>query len=96
MAVNLGWRAGRALVLMHTHYVTKHLQREMDSDHFRVKQPMPQMSGFRSFNTARRTIQGFVAVLWLREGFRFAGAWTVREQNQLLPLCFGLSIENKA
>jgi hypothetical protein len=25
------------------------------------------------------------------QGFDFASAWTVREQNRLLALCFGLS-----
>ena len=30
------------------------------------------------------------------QGFDFAGAWTVREQNQLLALCFGLPLVNKA
>lgn len=79
-----------------THYVTKHLQQGIESDHFRVKRPMPRVGGFRSFHTARRTIQGFEAMLWLRKGFGFAGAWTVREQNQLLAYCFGLPIANKA
>jgi transposase, IS6 family len=37
-----------------------------------------------------RTIQGFEAMLWLRMGFGFAVAWTVREQNRLLAVCFGL------
>ncbi|TXN81099.1 IS6 family transposase [Methylobacterium sp. WL8] len=78
-----------------THYVTKHLQQGIESDHFRVKRSMPRVGGFRSFNTARRTIQGFEAMLWLRKGFGFVGAWTVREQNQLLALCFGLPQANK-
>ena len=78
------------------HYVTKHLQQGIESDHFRVKRPMPRVGGFRSFHTARRTIQGFEAMLWLRKGFGFAGAWTVREQNQLLAYCFGLPVANKA
>ena len=77
------------------HYVTKHLQQGIESDHFRVKRSMPRVGGFRSFNTARRTIQGFEAMLWLRKGFGFAGAWTVREQNQLLAICFGLPQANK-
>ena len=55
------------------HYVTKHLQQGIESDHFRVKKNMPRIGGFRSFNTARRTIQGFEAMLWLRKGFGFAG-----------------------
>ncbi|MEN3213897.1 IS6-like element ISMex25 family transposase [Methylorubrum populi] len=78
------------------HYVTKHLQQGIESDHFRVKKNMPRIGGFRSFHTARRTICGFEAMLWLRKGFGFAGAWTVREQNRLLALCFGLPQANKA
>ncbi|POR39996.1 IS6 family transposase [Methylobacterium sp. V23] len=77
------------------HYVTKHLQQGIESDHFRVKKNMPRIGGFRSFNTARRTIQGFEAMLWLRKGFGFAGAWTVREQNRLLGVCFGLQKVNE-
>ena len=50
----------------------------------------------RSFHTARRTIQGFEAMLWLRKGFGFAGAWTVCEQNRLLSVCFGLLKVNEA
>src|SRR3954449_13606672 len=73
------------------HYVTKHLQQGIESDHFRLKKNMPRTGGFQSFSTARRAIQGFEAMLWLRKGFGFAGAWTVREQNQLLAACFGLS-----
>ncbi len=79
-----------------THYVTKHLQQGIESDHFRVKRAMPRVGGFRSFATARRTICGFEAMLWLRKGFGFAGTWTVREQNRLLGVCFGLPVANKA
>src|SRR6185295_6358015 len=77
------------------HYMTKHLQQGIESDHFRVKRPMPRVGCFQAFHTARRTIQGFEAMLWLRKGFGFAGAWTVCEQNHLLALCFGLPEVNK-
>ena len=77
------------------HYVTKHLQQGIESDHFRVKRPMPRVGCLQSFHTARRTIQGFEAMLWLRKGFGFAGRWTVCEQNRLLALCFGLPEVNK-
>jgi transposase, IS6 family len=77
------------------HHVTKHLQQGIESDHFRLKKNMPRIGGFRSFATARRTIQGFEAMLWLRKGFGFVGAWTVREQNHLLAVCFGLQAVNK-
>jgi transposase, IS6 family len=78
------------------HHVTKHLQQGIESDHFRLKKSMPRVGGFQSFNTARRTIQGFEAMLWLRKGFGCADAWTVCEQNQLLAFCFGLPVANKA
>jgi IS6 family transposase len=77
------------------HYVIKHLQQGIESDHFRVERPMPRVGGFRSFNTARRTICGFEAVLWLRKGFGLSGAWTVREQNRPLGVCFGLQKVNE-
>ena len=61
-----------------------------------MKRAIPRVGGFRSFHTARRTIRGFEAMLWLRKGFGFVGAWTVCEQNQLLAHCFGLPVANKA
>src|SRR3712207_4633893 len=67
------------------HYVTKHLQQGIESDHFRLKRAMPRVGGFQTFPTARRTIQGFEALLRLRKGFGFSGAWTVCEQNSLDP-----------
>jgi hypothetical protein len=78
------------------HYVTKHLQQGIESDHFRVKKNMPKIGGFRSFRTARRTISGFEAMLWLKKGFGFSGDWTVNDQNDLLARLFGLQKVNKA
>jgi hypothetical protein len=82
------------------HHVTKHLQQGIESDHFRLKKNMPRVGGFQSFNTARRSIQGFAAMLWMRKGFGFAGAWTVPPQRpgapawrtgvgQLVKVCHG-------
>ena len=88
-------RKAGLLARVPAHYVTKHLQQGIESDHFRVKRPMPRIGGFQSFHTARRTIQGFEGMLWLRTGFGFAGAWTVCEQNRLLAVCFGLPEVNK-
>ena len=65
------------------HYIPKHLQQGIESDHFRGKKPMPRIGGFQSFHTARRTIRGFEAMLWLRKGFWFAGAGAVCEQHWL-------------
>ena len=58
-------------------YVTKYLQQGIEGDHFRVKRPMLRIGSFQSV-TARRIISGFEAMLWLRKGFGFAVAWTVR------------------
>jgi hypothetical protein len=77
-------------------HVSKHLQQGIESDHFRVKRPMPGIGGFQAFYTARRIIRGFEAMLWLRKGFDFAGVWTVCEQNRLLSVCFGLPQVHKA
>ncbi len=57
---------------------------------------MPWIGRFRSFHTARRTIAGFEAMLWLQKGFAFAGHWTVREQNDLIVLLFGIQKVNEA
>jgi hypothetical protein len=48
----------------------------------------PKVGGLRSFATARRTIAGFEAMLWLRKGFGFAGDWTVavRMTSACVPL----------
>lgn len=89
-------RQAGLLPRMPTHYVIKHLQQGTESDHFRVKQAMPWVGGFRSFNTARRMTCGFDALLCLRNGFGFAGPWVVPEQNQLLAHCFGLPAAIKA
>ena len=77
------------------HYVTKHLQQGIESDHFRLKKNMPKVGGFRSFNSARKTIAGFEAMLWLKKGFDFAGQWSVREQNDLLAVLFGCEKVNE-
>ncbi|XIE10205.1 DDE-type integrase/transposase/recombinase (plasmid) [Rhizobium ruizarguesonis] len=71
-------------------------QQGIESDHFRVKKNMPKIGGFQSFNTARRTIAGFEAMLWLRKGFGLSGSWTINDQNDLLARLFGLQKVNKA
>lgn len=78
------------------HYVTKHLQQGIESDHFRVKKNMPKIGGFQSFNTARRTIAGFEAMFWLRKGFGLTDDWTVNDQNDLIARLFGLQKVNNS
>ena len=57
---------------------------------------MPKIGDFQTFNTARRTIAGFEAMLWLRKGFGFSGGWSVNDQNDLLVRLIGLKKVNKA
>jgi len=78
------------------HHVTKDLQQGIESDHSRIKQNISKVGCFQSFSTARRTIKGFEAMLWLRKSFGFIGQWTIREQNNLLSVCYGLLEVNKA
>ena len=49
----------------------------------------PKKIGTDGANTARRTIAGFEAMVWLRKGFGFSGSWTVKDQNDLLARLFG-------
>jgi IS6 family transposase len=89
-------RKERLLSRMSFRCVTKHLQQSTEIEHFRVKKNKPRIGGFEAFNTARRTIQGLEAMLWLRTGFGIAGERTVHEQNRLLAVCFGLQAVNKS
>jgi len=50
---------------------------------------MPEVGGFHAFATAKRTIAGFEAMLWLKKSLGFAGDWTVRRQNESRALRFG-------
>ena len=68
--------------------MTKQLQQGIENDHFRVKKNMPKVGGFRSFNSARKSIAGFKTMLWLRKGSDYSGQWSVREQNDLLVVLF--------
>ncbi|MBP1857838.1 hypothetical protein J2Z75_001334 [Rhizobium herbae] len=57
---------------------------------------MPKIGGFQTLNTARLTIAGFGAMLWLRKGFGFSGGWSINDQNDLLARIFGLKKADKA
>ncbi len=75
-----------------THHVTKILQQGIESDHFRLKQHIPQNGCFQSFHTARRTLKGYEAMLWLKKGLGSKGDWTINEQMNRLMALFGLKM----
>lgn len=74
-----------------THYGIKHLQQEIESEHFRFKGPMPRVDGFRSFHTVRHTIQDSLVA----QALGCSGACTMPEQKHLLASCFELPVANK-
>ncbi len=57
---------------------------------------MPKIGDFQSFKTARRTIAGLEAMLWLKKGLGFSDQWTINDQSDLLGHLFGLQKVNKA
>ena len=79
----------------HKHHVTKILQQGIESDHFRLKKNIPKNGCFQTFQTARRTLKGYEAMLWLKKGFGWIGEWTVKEQNNLLGDIFALNSVNR-
>lgn len=75
------------------HYVTKHLQQGIESDHFSVKKT--EIGGFQSIYSARPTIARFEAMLWLRKAAAsLAIGPTVIRSTARAP--FGLQTVNKA
>ena len=75
-----------------THRVSKRLQQGIESEHFHVKKNMPQIGGFQWFASAKRSIAGIEAKLWLKKGLGFADEGTVHTQNELLAWCCGLQM----
>jgi IS6 family transposase len=67
------------------HRVSKHLQQGIESDHFHVKKNMPKVGGFRSFQTARKTIAGFEAMLWLKKGLTSPGSGPFANRTNCSP-----------
>lgn len=52
----------------HCFYETKKfLQRGIENDHFRLKRVIPKNGCFQSFHTARKTLRGYEAILWIKK-----------------------------
>jgi hypothetical protein len=71
------------------HDVTYRLHQGIERDHFRAKKNMLNVGGFRSFNSVRKCVAGFEAMLRLKKSFGFSGQGCVREQNDLLAMPSG-------
>lgn len=73
------------------HATGKSLQQGIESDHFRLKKVMAKNGCFQSFNTARKTLKGYEAMLLIKKGLGFKGKWTINEQISLIQNLFGLN-----
>ncbi|MDI2112678.1 hypothetical protein [Commensalibacter nepenthis] len=51
----------------------------------------PKNGCFQSFHTARKTLNGYEAILWIKKGLGFKGKWTINEQIKLIQNIFGLN-----
>lgn len=77
------------------HQKSKHLQQGIESDHYRLKRNMHRNGVFQSLNTARKTISGYEAMLWLRKSMGFVKKWDVCKQDNLINQCFGIQKVNE-
>jgi len=78
------------------HDVTNHLQQGIERGHFRAKKNMLKVGGFRSFNSVRKCVAGFEAMLKLKKSFGFSGHGCVRQQNDLLAMPSGNAKVNES
>jgi len=74
-----------------SHETKKSLQQRIENDHFRLKRVIPRNGCFQSFHTARRTLKGYEALLWIKKGFGFKEKWTIIEQINFTQNIFGLN-----
>lgn len=73
------------------HETEKSLQQGIENDHFRLKRGIQKNGCFQSFHTARKTLKGYEAILWIKKGLGFKGKWTITEQIHLIQNIFGLN-----
>ena len=78
------------------HDVTNHLQQGIERGHFRAKKNMLKVGWFRSFNSVRKCVAGFEAMLKLKKSFGFYGHGCVRQQNDLLAMPSGNAKVNES
>ena len=74
------------------HRPVQYLNNIIEQDHRAVKRRVNAQQGFREFQAARRTIQGYEAVHTMRKGqVRWVSGTDVRRQNQFINKLFGLA-----
>jgi transposase, IS6 family len=74
------------------HQPVQYLNNIIEQDHRAIKRRVNAKQGFREFQAARRTIQGYEAIHMLRKGqVRWLSGTDVRRQNQFINKMFGLA-----
>ena len=74
------------------HRPVQYLNNIIEQDHRAIKRRVNAKQGFRQFQAARRTIQGYEAIHMLRKGqVRWMSGSDVQHQNQFIDKVFGLA-----
>ena len=64
----------------------------LEQDHRAIKRRVKAKQGFREFQAARRTIEGYEAIHMIRKGqVRWVSSDAVRQQNQFIDQLFELA-----
>jgi transposase-like protein len=70
----------------------QYLNNVLEQDHRAIKRRVKAKQGFREFQAAQRTIQGYEAMHMIRKGqARWVNGSDVRRQNQFINQLFGLA-----
>src|SRR5437588_4299784 len=73
------------------HRPVQYLNNNIEQDHRAIKRRVNAKQGFREFQAARRTIQGYEAIHMMRKGqVRWVSGADVRRQNQFINKLFKL------
>ena len=74
------------------HRPVQYLNNIIEQDHRAIKRRVNAKQGFREFQAARRTIQGYEAIHMMRKGqVRWVSGTDVRRQNQFINKLFELA-----
>ena len=70
----------------------QYLNNIIEQDHRAIKRRVNSKQGFREFQAARRTIQGYEAIQMMRKGqVRWVSGTDIRRQNQFINNVFELA-----
>ncbi|MBG9584193.1 transposase [Bacillus thuringiensis] len=71
--------------------VKKYLNNIIEQDHRFIKKRIRNMLGLKSYQTARKMIDGIEAMYMIKKGQTYQGARSVQKQNIFINQLFGLT-----